>query len=104
MEQERATPLAELLPPADFLALLDDYFECTAGAVLIEGGEVLAFIGDAVLAIFPTAPSGEQAACAAAVAAARRTAPAAAELSAGKPCSRWSGCVREPRGPGMLTA
>lgn len=67
-----STPLAELLPPADFLALLDDYFECTAGAVLIEGGEVLAFIGDAVLAIFPTAPSGEQAACAAAVAAARR--------------------------------
>jgi len=67
-----STPLAETLPPADFLALLDQYFECTAGAVLADGGEVLAFIGDAVLAIFPTAPSGEQAACAAAVAAARR--------------------------------
>jgi adenylate cyclase len=33
---------------------------------------VLALIGDAVLAIFPTAPGGEQAACTAAVAAARR--------------------------------
>ena len=37
----------------EFLAILNDYFEVTAGAVIANGGEVLSFIGDAVLAIFP---------------------------------------------------
>jgi len=36
-----------------YLSILNEYFECTAGAVLEHGGEVLRFIGDAVLAIFP---------------------------------------------------
>ncbi len=48
-----STPLADALPREDFLALLNTYFECTAGAVLAHQGEVLRFIGDAVLAIFP---------------------------------------------------
>lgn len=47
-----STPLAESLSGPAFLATLNDYFECTAGAVLDHGGEVLRFIGDAVLAIF----------------------------------------------------
>lgn len=66
-----STGLAESLPSAAFLALLDDYFECTAGAVLAQGGQVLALIGDAVLAIFPTSDRGESGACDAAVIAAR---------------------------------
>ena len=33
--------------------MVNAYFECTAGAVMDAGGEVLQFIGDAVLAIFP---------------------------------------------------
>lgn len=48
-----STALADRLPPDTFLALLDDYFEATAGAVLGHGGEVLRFIGDAALSIFP---------------------------------------------------
>lgn len=48
-----STKLAETLPATEFLGLLNRYFECTAGAVLAGGGEVLTFIGDAVLAIFP---------------------------------------------------
>lgn len=48
-----STPLAESMPRQEFLALLNSYFECMAGAVLDHGGEVLRFIGDAVLAIFP---------------------------------------------------
>jgi adenylate cyclase len=48
-----STRLAETLPATEFLGLLNRYFECTAGAVLAGGGEVLTFIGDAVLAIFP---------------------------------------------------
>ncbi len=48
-----STQLADRMPRSDFLALLNDYFECMAGAVLAHGGEVLRFIGDAALAIFP---------------------------------------------------
>ena len=48
-----STRLAETLPSADFLKLLNRYFECAARPALEAGGEVLAFIGDAVLAIFP---------------------------------------------------
>ncbi|MBT3398407.1 MAG: adenylate/guanylate cyclase domain-containing protein [Rhodospirillaceae bacterium] len=48
-----STALAETLPMEDYLATLDAYFDCTAGVVLEHGGEVLKFIGDGVLAIFP---------------------------------------------------
>jgi adenylate cyclase len=48
-----STPLADSMNRAEFLKLLNDYFECMAGAVLDGGGEVLRFIGDAALAIFP---------------------------------------------------
>ena len=37
----------------DYLAMLNRFFDCMAGAVLNHGGEVLKFIGDAILAIFP---------------------------------------------------
>tara|TARA_R110002167_G_scaffold24641_5_gene86376 strand:- start:297 stop:1514 length:1218 start_codon:yes stop_codon:yes gene_type:complete len=48
-----STRLAERLSSNEYLALINDYFDCTAGAVVEHGGEVLKFIGDAVLAIFP---------------------------------------------------
>ncbi len=48
-----STNLADTLPSADYLSLLNQYFECMAGAILDGGGEVLKYIGDAVLAIFP---------------------------------------------------
>jgi len=48
-----STALAEQLSMEDYLATLNEYFDCTAGAVLDHGGEVLKFIGDAVMAIFP---------------------------------------------------
>ncbi len=53
-----STALAAGMPDDEFLALLNDYFQCTAGAVLDHGGEVLRFVGDAVLAIFPV-PDGD---------------------------------------------
>lgn len=67
-----STTLAETMPATDYLALLNRYFECTAGAVLAGGGEVLTFIGDAVLAIFPISSRARNAghACAKALAAA----------------------------------
>lgn len=48
-----STTLADTLPRGEFLAILDAYFGAIAGAVLDYGGEVLRFIGDAALAIFP---------------------------------------------------
>ncbi|HWN66962.1 MAG TPA: adenylate/guanylate cyclase domain-containing protein [Haliangium sp.] len=91
-----STRLADTLPSAEFLDLLGDYFECTAGAVLAHRGEVLALIGDAVLAVFPIGPTSpgaagdEGAACARAVAAARdaqarRARSNAARATTGKP-------------------
>ncbi|MCH7776362.1 MAG: adenylate/guanylate cyclase domain-containing protein [Gemmatimonadetes bacterium] len=48
-----STHLAETLSLDSFLGILNDFFDCMAGAVLDHGGEVLRFIGDAALAIFP---------------------------------------------------
>ena len=48
-----STQLAASLPREAYLAALNQYFDCAAGAVIEHGGEVLKFIGDAVLAIFP---------------------------------------------------
>jgi adenylate cyclase len=56
-----STHLAETMPSADFLELLNDYFECAARPVIAAGGEVLAFIGDAVLGIFPVEDNSERA-------------------------------------------
>jgi len=67
-----STPLARRLGDERFLGLLNDYFEATAGAVLEHGGEVLRFIGDASLAVFPISdPHATGDVCAAAVEAAR---------------------------------
>ena len=48
-----STHLAEILAPKEYLSLLNDYFEVTAGIVDKNGGDILTFIGDAVLAVFP---------------------------------------------------
>ena len=48
-----STSLSESLPREEYLEMLNQFFDCMAGAVLDHGGEVLKFIGDAVLAIFP---------------------------------------------------
>jgi adenylate cyclase len=67
------TALSEVTPPAEMIAALDAWFDRIAGAVHAFGGEVLKFIGDGVLAIFPVlsdAPppaAGAAAACEAAL-------------------------------------
>jgi len=58
-----STPLSESLGEQRFLALLNDYFLATAGAVLAHGGEVLRFIGDASLAVFPTTGQDARTVC-----------------------------------------
>jgi adenylate cyclase len=46
------TGLSETLPRDELIALLNDYFDCVGIAVRERGGEILKFIGDAMLAIF----------------------------------------------------
>jgi class 3 adenylate cyclase len=47
------TAMSEATEPAAMIAALDAWFDRVAGAVHAFGGEVLKFIGDGVLAIFP---------------------------------------------------
>ncbi|HTP83398.1 MAG TPA: adenylate/guanylate cyclase domain-containing protein [Alphaproteobacteria bacterium] len=49
------TALSDRLPPADLVDLLNRYFDCQVPAIAEHGGEVLKFIGDGLLAIFPVA-------------------------------------------------
>lgn len=68
------TGLTDSLPSEQLIALLNDYFEIMAGAVTEAGGEVLKFVGDAMLAIFALndgAGSDAAASCAKALSAAR---------------------------------
>ncbi len=47
------TRFSEVLPMEEVIVVLDDYFEAMAQAITANGGEILKFMGDAVLAIFP---------------------------------------------------
>ena len=54
-----STPMSEALSSDAYLATLNEFFDCMVGSIVENGGEVLKFIGDAVLAIFPVAdPDG----------------------------------------------
>lgn len=75
-----STRLSESIPLEDFFRTLNQFFDCTAAAVLVHGGEILSYIGDAVFAIFAMSGTGKplreacfptEGACAAALAAAR---------------------------------
>jgi adenylate cyclase len=56
------TTLSERLPPRELIALLNRYFDAQVPAILEGGGEVLKFMGDGLLAIFPIATDGDAAA------------------------------------------
>jgi class 3 adenylate cyclase len=57
------TALSEANPPAMVIAALDAWFDRIAGAVHAFGGEVLKFIGDGILAIFPVTGGASRDAC-----------------------------------------
>jgi len=65
------TALSDRLSGTEMIVLLNAYFETLAGAVLLHGGEVLKFMGDGLLAVFPigeatSAPAAARAALGAA--------------------------------------
>jgi len=65
------TALSEQRPLAEVIEILNAYFDCVGIAVRKHGGEILKFIGDAMLAIFPVRGQDDGDAALRAVAAAR---------------------------------
>jgi adenylate cyclase len=53
------TELSNRFLPGEMLELLNAYFDVVVPAITREGGEILKFMGDAVLAFFPTADAAE---------------------------------------------
>jgi adenylate cyclase len=47
------THLTETLPAEEVFTMLNEYFESVSTAVSVRGGEILRFIGDAMLIVFP---------------------------------------------------
>jgi adenylate cyclase len=41
------------MPVEEYLGVLNRFFECMVRPIVEFGGEVLSFIGDAVMAVFP---------------------------------------------------
>ena len=76
------TALADRMPATALIELLNRYFDCQVPPILRHGGEVLKFMGDGLLAIFPLASGGDApAVCRAALAAAAELRDAIAALT-----------------------
>jgi adenylate cyclase len=65
------TARADRMPAADLVELLNRYFDCQVPAIREQGGEVLKFMGDGLLAIFPVEQADNRAVCARVLKAAR---------------------------------
>jgi adenylate cyclase len=53
-DMRNSTQMAEQLGRQAYIDNLDEFFDATAGAVADAGGEILSFLGDGFLAIFPS--------------------------------------------------
>jgi adenylate cyclase len=91
------TRLSEALPGPDMIALLNAYFERLADAVLDHHGEILKFVGDGLLAVFPFSRHGtSEAAAQAALRAAEDAQKAVAALCADPPPELAGASVWKP--------
>jgi adenylate cyclase len=89
------TSLSEAGPATAVIAALDAWFDRVAGAVHAFGGEVLKFIGDGMLAIFPVIGDDSASACEAALRAVAAARAGMAHLDAAR---RQQGLVALPFG------
>jgi adenylate cyclase len=88
------TEASDRLPPGEVVRMLDAYFDHVAGPIAAHGGDVLKFIGDAVLAIFPVElDGGARGACTRALGAAEEAIAALDALSAER-VGRGEGALR----------
>jgi adenylate cyclase len=66
------TPMSAKIPSSELIAWLNEYFAAVGRAIVRHDGEILKFIGDAILAVWPVSSSrSREATCHAALAAAR---------------------------------
>ena len=77
---EGFTRIADNAPARELIALLNEYAEAVVGSIHAHGGQVLKFIGDGILAMFPLADGGMP--CGRALDAAATAVAAAQRLSA----------------------
>jgi adenylate cyclase len=82
------TALSDRLQPEHVVDILNRYFDCQVPAILEQGGEVLKFMGDGLLAVFPVAEHEQDLAgvCGRVLEAARTSRKAVMEL-------RWAGAT-----------
>jgi adenylate cyclase len=88
-----STHLSGSMDQASYLMILNRFFMAMAGAIIESGGEILSYIGDAVLAIFPIADpdrsqsvdTGAAEACNRAIRAARMAGERIAKANADRP-------------------
>ena len=95
------TTLSERLPPQELIDLLNRYFGAQVPAILDHGGEVLKFMGDGLLAIFPIADDADaDAVCRRALACAREVETRIAELprKSESEATRFRPCASRRRG------
>jgi adenylate cyclase len=85
------TARADRMEPRDLIALLNRYFDCQVPIIRQQGGEVLKFMGDGLLAIFPVEGADTGTVCNQALAAART---AESEVAA----ADWDGLDNTPGG------
>lgn len=77
------TQISEGLSPEELIVSLNTYFEGVVGTIYEHGGEVLKYIGDAILAVFPVEKFDDRhQACAAALAAVNASTTRLAEMNA----------------------
>jgi adenylate cyclase len=78
------TALSDRVPPETVVEVLNRYFDCQVPAIQSHGGEVLKFMGDGLLAIFPIADNGadERDVCDRVLRAAREAYAAVGEMNA----------------------
>lgn len=94
---ENFTAVSEILAARDLITLLDAYFDAVVAPIERHGGEVLKFMGDSVLAVFPLEAGADQAAVHRAGLAAAREAIAAVEALNGA----WLARAHRPIGCGV---
>jgi adenylate cyclase len=74
------TALSDRAPAREVVALLNDYFDCQTPSIARFGGEVLKYMGDGLLAVFPATGEETERICREALAAAREARAAVAKL------------------------
>jgi adenylate cyclase len=88
----RFTQMSDQLSGEEVIGMLNDLFDLQAKAIARHGGEILKFIGDGLLAIFPVANPGEATRTASSALAAAQEAQAALSVLR----SQASGCGESP--------